>query len=184
MAMPKTCFAISLLLFSLLGACSQVPSSATERAKSSSKTALTAAKNAQLRTAPSVTSSPSAKPEGTHSAMAVKGSDDNLLRQSFAECVDKSEGITPEMQACMEAEYQFHDARLQIAYQSLLKMQDAQGRKAIEQSQMEWLSNKDRECAWDAQHEGQAQRLEAGYCNMRSTAKRANDLEKTLSAAR
>lgn len=178
MTMHKMCLAISLASFSLMSACSQTPSGAAETATSSSKTELNAAKHTQSGAAPS------ANPgnEGDRSAMTV--SDDNLLRPSFAECADKSGGITPEMQACMETEYQFHDARLKAAYQSLLQMQDAAGRKSIEQSQMEWLSNKNKKCAWDAQHEGQAQRLEADYCNMRSTAKRANDLEKTLNTTK
>lgn len=178
MTMPKMCLAISLASFSLMSACSQTPSEGAKIVTSSSTTQINAAKH--TRSAPAAL----AKPGNESARLAKTANDGNLLRPSFTECADKSEGITPEMQACMETEYQFHDARLKAAYQSLLQMQDAAGRKSIEQSQMEWLSNKEKECAWDAQHEGQAQRLEADYCNMRSTAKRANDLEKTLNTTK
>jgi uncharacterized protein YecT (DUF1311 family) len=145
------------VLLTFLGGCSQVQSTATP-AKS---------KHAE-------------KPP----AIAGKGNGDEVLRQNFNECVDKSEGMTPEMQACIEAEYQYQEARLQSAYQSSLQARDAPTRKSIEQAQKEWLSSKEKECAWNLRDEGQAQRLDANYCNLRSTAKRALDLEKERAAAK
>jgi uncharacterized protein YecT (DUF1311 family) len=149
-----------VVLLALLGGCSQVQPSAA-----------------------GITTSTKSSEEATPTVAATEDGDE-FLRQGFNECVEKSEGVTPEMQACIEVEYQFQDARLHSAYQSLLQMQDATARKSIEQSQKAWLSSNEKECAWNAQDEGQAQRLDANYCNLRSTAKRAFDLEKELAAAK
>ena len=40
------------------------------------------------------------------------------------------------------------------------------------------------EVAWDAQTEGSAQRLQANYCMMEATAKRANELEALLRSSK
>ncbi len=84
----------------------------------------------------------------------------------------------------MEAEYQFHNDRMHAAYRALIASEDVSSRKPIKLSQQNWLSRTEKECAWDAQHEGQAQRLEAEYCNMRNTAKRANELERRIGAVK
>lgn len=153
MAVKSLCVAVPLVLCSLTGAaCSRPVSSPVDHAK--------------------VTSA---------SAHSTKSSpDDHLLRTSFSDCSDKSGGVTSAMQSCMEREYQYQNARLQSAYATLLQSQDVRSRRDTERLQSEWLAKKDSKCAWDAVHGGQAQRLEAAYCNMQSTAQRAVELEQRL----
>jgi len=184
MTLPKLCLAISFVSFSLIGACDQSPPNAAKVAAPSLGAESIALKTIQNDAMPTVVS-PTAIRVGNESPRSSEAVDERkLLRQSFSDCIDESEGITPEMQTCIEIEYEFQDARLQVAYGSVLKMQNATGRKIVEQSQAEWVLKRERDCIWDAQHEGQAQRLEANYCSMSSTAKRATDLEGILSVGK
>lgn len=118
----------------------------------------------------------SAKPVGSAGAL--------LLRPSFATCEEKSEGVTFAMQSCMEIEFRYQNGRLRSVYGSLLQSQDLRSRRSTERLQAEWLAERDRKCAWDAVHGGQAQRLEANYCSMQDTAQRAAELEKMLASAK
>lgn len=124
-----------------------------------------------------VPESPAALP----SAEERDGSPDaGLFRPGFDECVTKAEGVTPDTQTCIESEFEFHDARLQLAYQREMQSLEGEVLQAAKQAQEAWLAKRETECAWDAMNEGQGQRLEANYCNLRSTAMRANELEKML----
>lgn len=111
-----------------------------------------------------------------------KGETGALLRAIFANCIDRSEGITPKMQACMQAEFDFQDARMRTAYEALLQAPSADVRRTIEQSQTDWLLQEQKECPLDARRGGQAQRLEANYCSLRNIAKRARELENKLAS--
>jgi uncharacterized protein YecT (DUF1311 family) len=186
MPLPKPCLAIVLASFSLMGACSQASSNTSETATSPLGTESSPPRKLQPAVVSPVTS-PTATRVGNQASRTdtmVDQSNEHLLRQSFSECIDTSEGITPKMQICMETEYQFQDARLQTAYRALLQMESPEGQALIEKSQTEWISKNENDCSWDAQHEGQAQRLEANYCSMSSMAKRAADLERRLKAGK
>lgn len=133
-------------------------------------------------------SATSPRPGGTH-ANATAGSDkpvrdpsEQPFRPSFADCADDSEGVTSTLQACMDVEYQYQNERLRSAYLSLLHSLDEKSRRIAERQQAEWLAEKDEKCAWDAVRGGQAQRLEANYCNVQYTALRAIELEKTVAS--
>ena len=106
--------------------------------------------------------------------------DAGLFRSSFDECVTKAEGVTPDTQACIESEFEFHDARLQLAYRKHSQSLEGEALRVANQAQEAWLAMREKECAWDAENEGQGQRLDANYCNLRSTAMRANQLEEML----
>lgn len=107
-------------------------------------------------------------------------SDAGLFRPSFDECVTEAAGVTPDTQACIEGEFEFHDARLQAAYHKQEQLLQGESLQALNQAQAAWLAGREKNCAWDPMHEGQGQRLDANYCSLRSTAMRANDLEKAL----
>lgn len=186
MTWSKSCLAVALASFSLMGACSQASSNASEAAKTLLEAESSPPKKLQADGVSTVTSPTATRVsnEASGTGEMVAESDEHLLRKSFVECIDKSEGITPEMQACMEMEYEFQNARLQAAYQSLLQVEDSEGQKLIEKSQMEWIAKNEKDCSWDAQHEGQAQRLEANYCSMRRMVERADDLERMLKAGK
>jgi uncharacterized protein YecT (DUF1311 family) len=122
-------------------------------------------------------------PQALTPAKATPENGESIFRPSFADCSDKSDGVTTALQACMETEYQYQEARLQAAYQTLLRSQSQNSRHKIEKSQADWFSGKEKSCAWDAVHGGQAQRLEADYCNLQSTTQRAIQLEQDLKSA-
>ena len=94
------------------------------------------------------------------------------LRPSFSDCMDRAVAVTPEVQLCIEQEFDFQEARMKAALAKLPP--------AIQEEQKAWLERDATECQWDPETEGQAQRLEANYCSMARVAKRADELEKRL----
>lgn len=104
----------------------------------------------------------------------------SLFRTDFEDCLDKAGGVTPDMQACIEDEFVFQDAKLQASYDELEASLPDEEDRALEASQQEWGAEREARCSWDARTEGQAQRLEANLCHLRSTAERAKVLEAEL----
>jgi len=100
-----------------------------------------------------------------------------MLRDSFDECIEASDAVTPEIQSCIETEFEYQDTRLNKAYQHLSMQSSADRKSEIESEQKQWLSERDNQCEWDADIGGQAQRLEANNCFLKMTAKRAAQLE-------
>jgi uncharacterized protein YecT (DUF1311 family) len=103
----------------------------------------------------------------------------DLLRPEFMACVTDAAGMTAETQSCIEAEFAFHEARLDAALTSRRQILDANGRRSLDDDQRRWAELRDAQCAWDAGEEGQAQRLEANLCLLEATAQRANDVDVT-----
>jgi uncharacterized protein YecT (DUF1311 family) len=99
------------------------------------------------------------------------------LRGSFQPCVDKAAGATWPTQDCIEREFEHQDARLNKAYQALMKALPEQGQTELRTSQRQWLSSRDADCPWDDDTEGQGRRIESNYCVMEKTALRAGELE-------
>lgn len=115
------------------------------------------------------------------SAQFEKG-DISMLRSSFEECVKASGGVVPDMQACIESEFEYQDSRLNRAYANLLKSSTESVRTELEFGQKKWLVERDAKCGWDANEEGQGQRLEANDCFLEMTSRRADELEATVGA--
>lgn len=100
-----------------------------------------------------------------------------MLRSSYGECIKASGGVVPEMQACIEDEFDYQDARLNNVYRRLLETSEGSKKIELESSQKQWLAERDSKCGWDAGEEGQGQRIEANDCFLEMTAKRAGELE-------
>lgn len=101
----------------------------------------------------------------------------SMLRNSFDECIKASGGVVPEMQACIESEFEYQDGRLNAVYQRLQGALAANEKAELELKQKQWLKERDAQCGWDADEEGQGQRLEANDCFLEMTSKRADELE-------
>jgi len=101
----------------------------------------------------------------------------SMLRNSFDECIKASGGVVPEMQACIESEFEYQDGRLNVAYQRLREALGVNEKAELELKQKQWLKERDAQCGWDADEEGQGQRLEANDCFLEMTSKRADELE-------
>ena len=98
-----------------------------------------------------------------------------VLRDSYALCIEQSGGVTPAMQDCIAEESDYQEARLKSAYEALVAQE-----VSLEAEQANWLVTRDEACAWDAEDEGQGQRLEANECQLTMTAERARELEERL----
>ena len=98
-----------------------------------------------------------------------------VLRDSYALCIEQSGGVTPAMQDCIAEESDHQEARLESAYVALVAQE-----ASLEAEQASWLVTRDDACAWDAEDEGQGQRLEANECQLTMTAERARELEERL----
>ena len=99
------------------------------------------------------------------------------LRASFTQCAEASGGVDIAMQDCIASEYGYQDQRLNAVYAELKRNLPAENMTALRTAQRQWLVERDSRCTWDAKTEGSAQRLQANYCRMESTAKRADVLE-------
>ena len=111
---------------------------------------------------------------GCQSTMDQAAADDGSapLRPSFDQCIERAEAVTPAMQDCIEVEYMFQNARMEAALAKLAP--------ATANDQQAWQVRKDSECRWDAETEGQAQRLQANFCSLKHIAVRAGELEARL----
>ena len=104
----------------------------------------------------------------------------SALRTEFTSCVDAAGGVDAAMQDCIGEEYSHQDTRLNAAYGALRKSLPADRMALLRTEQRSWIDGRDRGCTWDAKTEGSAQRLNANYCRMEATAKRADALEAIL----
>lgn len=105
-----------------------------------------------------------------------------MLRSSFEECVKASGGVVPEMQACIESEFDYQDSRVSRAYEQLQRESTASVKAELELKHNKWLEERDAKCGWDADEEGQGQRLEANDCFLEMTSLRADELEAGINA--
>lgn len=162
-------YAPALMLLTALAGCSKMSDAGS--AKVSSAVVTEAASATEIReTTPVVVADTSEAPAAPASA----------LRASFKACVDTAGGVDPSIQACISEEYAYQDTRLNTAYGALRKSFAADRMVLLRTEQRGWIVERDRNCAWDAKTEGSAQRLQANYCQMETTAKRADALEEML----
>lgn len=105
------------------------------------------------------------------------------LRGSYKKCMDASEGETLSMQNCIEEEWTYQDSRLNEIYSEIKKNLPEKEWIQLRNEQRRWLTelNNDENCKWDANTEGQEQRLMANECSLRKLAVRVKDLEIVLS---
>jgi uncharacterized protein YecT (DUF1311 family) len=113
-------------------------------------------------------------------AATTTNANERVLRDSYYECAASNDGSTWAMQACVAAEFEYQDARLNAAYRNVMAKLSDHKRSELKDEEKKWISERDSVCSWDAQVEGQAQRIEANICALKRTAERATQLERTL----
>jgi uncharacterized protein YecT (DUF1311 family) len=97
------------------------------------------------------------------------------LGKGYAACMEKSGGVTANMQDCISAEYEIQDRRLNAAYKTLNAANEKR-RAAIRDVQRKWIAFRDANCTlYD--DGGSAGRLAANECLLMQTARRAAELE-------
>lgn len=128
---------------------------------------------------PEATSTPDNTGQGATSA--AQDSDHQgetvMLRSTYDQCLKNAGGVTPDLQDCIETEYEYQEARLDKAYQGLLTKLGGDKKAVLETEQKKWLDDRDAQCGVDPDEGGQGQRLEANDCFLEMTAKRAAELE-------
>lgn len=98
------------------------------------------------------------------------------LGKDYAACMEKSGGVTANMQDCISAEYEIQDRRLNVAYKALNASGNEKRRAAIRDAQRKWIAFRDANCAlYD--DGGSAGRIAANECLLTHTARRAAELE-------
>ena len=125
-----------------------------------------AAEPAQPQDPPAAAGTPQAKPSGE-------------LRSELDACLDSGEaaqGVTTAMAACLGAEYERQDARLNRAYQAAMARQDEAQKGQLRQAQRAWIRYRDESCREGATG-GTIDRLNGPSCMIERTKQRAGELE-------
>ena len=112
-----------------------------------------------------------------HGATTSPRTDPDGIRPYYQICVDKADGVTPSLQECIGAEYEYQDKRLNRAYKALMDGLDSTGRSSLRTEERKWLAQRDRSCRPPTADDGQAQDLMHRDCLLTKTAKRATALE-------
>jgi uncharacterized protein YecT (DUF1311 family) len=165
---------LSGVLLIVIGACAQ-PS------KSNKETTMQARADGQLDFSSSaVIKAPANASMRKSLAITAAKAHDNVLRDSYYKCAESNDGSTWDMQKCIETEFDYQDVRLNSAYKALRSKLFGEEAKNLISDERRWLSNMGNTCKWDAETEGQAQRIEANECSLEKTAQRADKLEGQL----
>ena len=99
----------------------------------------------------------------------------------YGQCMDKASS-TVAMNACIQAETQLQDQRLNRVYKQLMGKLDAGQQKRLRDVQRQWMAYRDGNCQFHAQASGGTMaQLEGGTCLMDMTRDRAAELERVLS---
>ena len=98
--------------------------------------------------------------------------------KAYAECLEKSGGVTVAMQDCMSEEFEGQDRKLNTAYKTLMGSVSGKSRVQLRDAQRRWIAFRDANCNfyYDPQG-GLAARLAAHECMVTLTADRAHELE-------
>lgn len=128
-----------------------------------------------------------------HPEMAVRSDDGSQLpasgqaelgglRASYETCIAQSGGVTPAIQDCIAVEAHHQSGRLLSAMEQLRASLQGREREALELEQANWEMRGATACVWNAEEEGQGQRLEANECSLQRTVARAAELSNRIGA--
>lgn len=98
------------------------------------------------------------------------------LRVSYGQCLDKTQGVTLEINNCIGTEFDFQDHRLNVAYKEVRKTLSQAQRATLRDEERIWIADRDKACAPPADG-GTADMLGANECKLNRTAVRAAELE-------
>lgn len=100
------------------------------------------------------------------------------LSTQYSTCMDKSDGVTTKMNACISAEIKRQDVRLNKAYKTLSTSLTSIRKKQLQEVQRTWIKYRDQNCNFYVDPDGGSlARVSGGICLMEMTANRANELQ-------
>jgi uncharacterized protein YecT (DUF1311 family) len=96
----------------------------------------------------------------------------------YAACMEKSEGVTSAMEACIGEELELQDRRLNRSYKALMASIPDRRRADLRDAQRRWIAFRDANCGFHHDPEGgSAARQASKECVVTLTAERAYELE-------
>lgn len=96
------------------------------------------------------------------------------VRPAFRACVETAAGAATATQACIDAELQHQQSRIDTALASRRGRSTSNG--DVDAVQAQWRNERDRMCGPDTPGVPAAQRVQAGICRLEATAARADVL--------
>ena len=113
--------------------------------------------------------------------VAFTASADDGLSSAYKICMDRSGGVTLNMQECITAETGRHDARLNQNYKAALQTLDAPQQEDLRDAQRAWITFRDSECGFIARLTGGSiDRINGANCMLEMTKTRADTLDDLL----
>ena len=109
---------------------------------------------------------------------ALLAASETDMSKQFTTCMDKANGVNPDMIDCILAETKQQDARLNENYKRLMSKLSDERKKAPLEAQRAWIRFRDANCTfWDDPAGGQSAAVTAKECILTMTADRASELE-------
>lgn len=106
--------------------------------------------------------------------------DERLLSPYFHACMDRAQGVTSAMRACMANEQERLDGALNAVYSELMAMmRDPAARETLVDSERAWIAHRQSQCAFERtqQEEGSLRPMLFSGCWLKETAQRVAELE-------
>jgi uncharacterized protein YecT (DUF1311 family) len=109
---------------------------------------------------------------------ALLAASETDMSKQYTTCMDKANGVNPDMIDCILAETKQQDARLNENYKRLMSKLSEERNKALLEAQRAWIRFRDANCTfWDDPAGGQSAAVTAKECILTMTADRASELE-------
>lgn len=105
--------------------------------------------------------------------------EENIYSKRYTNCMNKAGGVTVEVHDCIGEESTRQDQKLNKAYKNLISQISVERRKELLTAQRLWIKYRDANCDFYADPDGGSMAgLNAGFCTLETTARRAQELEK------
>jgi uncharacterized protein YecT (DUF1311 family) len=90
---------------------------------------------------------------------------------------EAAQGVTVAMADCTSAEIEVQDAKLNAAYQQVMRGLEEGSRQKLRDAQRAWIKFRDTKCAAEANSGGTMDILNSGGCILDATVRRTIELE-------
>ena len=169
-----------LAVFGAVG-CDQAAKPGVERSKGVDTTIA-----APVVEAPKAVPVAAASPEGaTQAPTAASSSVEARYTPVYGACMssgDAANGVTVAMADCISAEIETQDAKLNTAYQQVMRGLQDGPRQKLREAQRAWITFRDSKCASENQSGGTIDIINSATCILDATIRRTMELEAMESA--